>query len=331
MLRWAILGTSFISETMMRAIATSPGSVATVVYGRDAERLEDFRTRHQIARATTSLEQAVADPEIDAVYVGLPNHVHHLATSTAARAGKAVLSEKSLTVTTAQADELLGAVAGKVLFVEGLMYLAHPIITRFVEVLGDGRLGGLKAVHASYAADIWQLVNPTGGGAIYNLGCYPASFVQLVVDAVDGDGSFERGTLTATGNVSPVDANVSETAASMRFESGALASIHTAETYGMTSHFEVHGERGVLAFVSNPWLPASGTNSFEWIPYGGAAERFEVTDPLDAFDHQVRMMEALVAAGRLEARRPSPRLADSRALITMLTEWEAAARSSHLR
>lgn len=332
MLRWAILGTSFISETMMGAVSNSPGSTATVVYGRDPDRLEDFRARHGIERSTTSLDDAVADAQVDAVYVGLPNHIHHLATIAAARAGKAVLSEKSLTVTNEQANALLAAVDGTVFFVEGLMYLAHPVMARFVEVLGDGRLGRLKSVHATYAADIWQLVNPAGGGAIFDLGCYPASLVQLVVDTIEGDGAFGVHRLSATGHrsASGTDdaANVTESAAVVQFDSGALATIHTAETYGMTAHVEVHGEHGVLAFESNPWLPAPGANSFRWTPFDGESERFVVDDPLDAFDHQIRMVEAHVAAGRRQAERPSPRLEDSRTLLRMLAAWDAATPAS---
>ena len=126
MLRWAIVGTSFISDTMARAIEASPGSVATVVVGRDAGRLEAFRDRHGIGRAVTNLEEALAAPEVDVVYLGTPNHVHHEATILAAAAGKAVLSEKSLTVSMEQADALLKSVRDSVFFVEGLMYLAHP-------------------------------------------------------------------------------------------------------------------------------------------------------------------------------------------------------------
>lgn len=311
----------------MRAVAGSPGSTATMVFGRDPQRLEEFRARHGIERSTTSLEAAVGDAEVDAVYVGLPNHVHHVATIAAARAGKAVLSEKSLTVTTEQADALLEAVAGTVFFVEGLMYLSHPLIARFVEVLGDGRLGRLKSVHASYAADIWQLVNPAGGGAIFDLGCYPASLVQLVVDTIEGDGAFGRHRLSAVANTSTHGANVCESVASVRFETGVLATLHTAETHGMAARFEVQGERGVLAFDSNPWLPQPGTSAFRWTPYNGEPELFEVVDPFDAFDHQIRMVEANVAAGRLHARRPSPRPSDSRDLIDMLTNWDAAARA----
>ena len=116
---------------MARAIEASPGSVTTVVVGRDPKRLEAFRDRHGIARAVTSLEDALSVTDVDVVYVGTPNHLHHEATIVAAAAGKAILSEKSLTVSMEQADALLASVRGTVFFVEGLMYLAHPIVARF--------------------------------------------------------------------------------------------------------------------------------------------------------------------------------------------------------
>ncbi len=326
MLRWAIVGTSFISDTMATAIEASPGSVATVVVGRDAGRLEAFRDRHGIDRAVTSLEAALASPDVDVVYVGTPNHVHHEATILAAAAGKAVLSEKSLTVSMEQAHALVASVRDTVFFVEGLMYLAHPVIARFVDALRDGRLGTLKAVHAGYAANIAHLVNPDGRGAIFNLGCYPASLVQIVVDAMGGDGTFSKRELTSCGISSDTDGNVPESSVAVRFSTGVLATIHTAETYGNVSRFEVHGTNGALTFLTNPWLPGRGDNSFVWRPYDGDPQTIVVTDPLDAFDHQVRMVEANVAAGRLEAQRPSPRLDDSLRLMQFLTEWEAAAR-----
>ena len=325
---------------MATAIAGSPESTCTVVAGRDAARLEDFRARHGIARATTSVDDAVAGDDVDVVYVGVPNHLHSEMVAKAAHAGKAVLSEKSLTISMSQADELLTAVDGKVFFVEGLMYLAHPVLARFVEVLTDGRLGELRAINASYVADIAHLVNPLGRGAIYNLGCYPASLVQLVVDQFGGESTFEDRKLVAAGTISLTDTNVTESVAAVRFANRTLATLHTAETYGSSSHFEIQGTNGTLRFVTNPWLPRAGESTFVWTGFDGSHEAITVQSPLDAFDHQVRMVETNLRASRLEAQRPSPRLRDSRALMAFLTEWEAAVRhgtgfeldgSGHLR
>ena len=324
-LRWAILGTSFISHTVAAAIAGSEGSVAMVVAGRNADRLRAFQNQYGIAHAVASVEEAVAHREVDAVYIGLPNHVHHTAVMAAASAGKAILSEKSLTVTRNQATQLLDAVRERVFFVEGLMYLAHPLIPRFTDVLTDGRLGELRAVHASYSANIAHLVNPSGRGAIFNLGCYPMSLTQLVIDLLEGEGAFATAAISGFGRV--VDGNVCDTTALVRTNGGTLASVHTSETCGMAWNFAVQGTNGTLRFLSNPWLPGRGTNTFEWAPYEGAVETFTVHDPLDAFDHQIRLVERAVANGQLEVLRPSPRLDDSRALLDALVNWESRAKA----
>jgi dihydrodiol dehydrogenase / D-xylose 1-dehydrogenase (NADP) len=349
MLRWAILGTSFVSDTMARAIAGSPGSTATVVFGRNIDRANAFAQRHGIARAVESIQEAVEREDVDAVYIGLPNHVHHLAVATAAASGKAILSEKSLTVSLAQADEIVDAVRSKVFFAEGLMYLAHPLMTRLRDVVASGRLGAIRTIHASYSADIWRVVNPAGMGSIYNLGCYPASLVQLVLDTSFGDGAFDRRSLAAVGHRSTRDGNIVETAASVRFDSDVLATVHTSERYGNIARFEIHGDHGVLVAETNPWLPTPGRNSLRVdrvdhvdgvsgtsatgsAATGAAAisEQLVVDDPLDAFDHQVRMVERCVGAGLLEPQRPSPRLVDSYALMQFLTQWETAAKGQFL-
>ena len=110
-LRWAIIGTGFISNTVAEAIAASPGSRVALVSGRDTGRVAEFAERHRIARTCVGFADAVTDPDIDVVYVGTPNHTHHDVVTAAAAAGKAVLSEKSLTATMATAHELVDASA----------------------------------------------------------------------------------------------------------------------------------------------------------------------------------------------------------------------------
>ena len=186
-LRWAIIGTGFISNTVAEAITASPGSQIELVSGRDAGRVAEFAERHRIARTCVGFADAVTDPDIDVVYVGTPNHTHHDVVTAAAAAGKAVLSEKSLTTTMANAHELVDAVRNRVFFVEGLMYLAHPVMQRFVDRLSEERTGAVTAVHVRYAADIKSVVNPLGRGTIYNLGCYPVSLLHLIIQSAFGD------------------------------------------------------------------------------------------------------------------------------------------------
>ncbi|MCO4826007.1 MAG: Gfo/Idh/MocA family oxidoreductase, partial [Amylibacter sp.] len=106
MLNWAIHGTGFISHAMITAIAASNGSRVHTIIGRNPETLAEFQTQYAIPNTATDAAQPLADPEIDAIYIALPNHLHHTATIAASNAGKAVLCEKSLTTTMEQADAL---------------------------------------------------------------------------------------------------------------------------------------------------------------------------------------------------------------------------------
>ncbi len=326
-MRWAIVGTGFISHTVIDAIQRSESSTIEVVAGRSPERLADLAAHHGVSATTTDVNEVLANPDVDVVYIGLPNHKHHELAIAAAAAGKAVLSEKSLTTTMASAHELVDGVQRLgTFFVEGLMYLAHPVITRFTELLLDGRLGTVRSIRGSYAANIAHLVNPAGMGTIYNLGCYPVSLVHLVMQTVFGDDSFRDRTTQGVGILSKSDGNVVDAAMTIRFGSGVLATVQSSDSYGNGSEFAVSGDNGVLGFETNPWLPVAGRNSITWTPFDGEKETILVDDDFDAFTHQVMMVERNVAAGRTEAERPSPRLSDSIEIMELLTEWETLCR-----
>ncbi|MVO18147.1 Gfo/Idh/MocA family protein [Parasedimentitalea huanghaiensis] len=324
MLRWAVLGTGFISNAVATAIQQSDGSDLWTIAGRNQDAVQAFQRQFQIPNHSIGYEGALSDPNVDVVYIGLPNHVHHTLTAQAAASGKAVLSEKSLTTTMDQAHQLVTAVQShKTFFVEGLMYLAHPLYHRLQEVLLDGRLGELRAIQGFYAADIWQVTNPLGRGTLYNLGCYPTSLMHLVVQTMCGEEMFATRRLSGFGNVADHDDTICDAAVTAQFGNGVLASLHSTDSYGMAHGFSISGSKGVLRFVTNPWLPVPGANHLQWCPYDGAVEDIYVETGYDAFYHQIKMVEQNLSQNRTEAQRPSPRLQDSVEIMAFLTEWEA--------
>lgn len=323
MLRWGILGTGFISHAVIQAIALSDGSRVTAIAGRNPQSLREFEDKYAIPRSYMDPVKLIEDPQVDIVYIALPNHVHHTMTKIAAANGKAVLSEKSLTTTISQALELLDSVnKNKTFFVEGLMYLAHPLYQRFVELIKDGRLGDLKSISASYCADIWDVVNPASKGTLFNLGCYPASLLHLIVQTMCGDPAFASRQLVGLGNFSEKDGNICDASASVRFDNGVLANLYSSDSYGMTHACTITGEHGVLEFISNPWLPMAGRNHIQWRGYDGSTQDIIVDDPHDAFYYQIKMIETAIDNNQLEASRPSPRLADSLQIMQFLSDWE---------
>lgn len=329
MINWAILGTSFISGTMARAIINSPGSRLHAAFGRDDARLAAFAAQWSIPSTTTDLGSILADPAVDVVYVGLPNHRHREVVERAARAGKAVLCEKTMATSFSDATLMAEAIRkGGKLFLEGLMYLNHPVIAALVGVLRSGRLGEFRAASGFYAADIWRVANPDGGGTLFNLGCYPASLLQLVVQTLCGDEVFAKRRVAGFTQSRTPDGPMVDAVLSIAFGNGAQATLQTSDGYGFRHDFAIHGDRASLRFLTNPWLPVAGENCFEIIDADGSTETVTVTADGDAFDAQVRQVETCLADGRLEAKRPAPRLDDSLAVMALLDEWQALGRSA---
>lgn len=325
MLRWGILGTGFISHAVIQAIQASDGSRVEAIAGRNQQSLREFCSKYDITRNFSDPDKLLEDPSVDIIYIGLPNHLHHTMTKIAANNGKAVLSEKSLTTSMSQAFELIESVrSSKTFFVEGLMYLAHPLYKRFNQLIADGRLGDLKSLSAHYCADIADVVNPASKGTLYNLGCYPVSLLHLVVQVMCGDDVFASRQLVGLGNLSKNDGNICDASVSVRFDNGVIANLYSSDSYGMAHGFSIAGEHGVLEFKTNPWLPMAGRNHIQWRGYDGSIEDIVVNDEHDGFYHQIKMIETAITSNQLEATRPSPRLADSLQIMQFLSEWEGS-------
>lgn len=325
MLNWAIHGTGFISHAMVTAIAASNCSRVHTIIGRNPETLAEFQTQYAIPNTSSNAAQTLANPEINAVYIALPNHVHHTATIAASNAGKPVLCEKSLTTTIEQANQLATTIrTNNTFFAEGLMYLAHPLYARLTELLLDGRLGKLRAIHGHYAADIHAVTNPLGRGTLFNLGCYPVSLLHLVIQTMCGPDAFANRTLHATGNTEPDHGTVVDATMTCKFANGVLATLQSTDTHGMSHGFTISGENGTLEFITNPWLPIGGDNHIQWRPYKGDPEDTIVNTGHDAFYHQVKMVETALNGGKTQATRPSPTLSDSLDIMGLLTEWDSA-------
>lgn len=326
MLRWGILGTSFISDVVATAILASPNSHIQAVFGRNEDRLAAFADRYGIAARYSSIEALLDDASVDVVYVGLPSHMHAEAVIAASKKGKAILSEKSLATTMADSHAMMAAVKESgVFFLEGLMYLSHPVHETLVEILQSGKLGNVKGVSGYYAANIAKKANPLGMGTIYNLGCYPVSLLHLVVETAYGKGAWEQRAVLGNGNLAHDDgvAHVRDAALTAKFDAGVLATIQSTDSFGNDFSFSIQGDKAVLSFQTNPWLPLAGDNIIQIKTYGGETEEIVVPSKLDAFGCQVKRVEDCVGNNLKEAPRPSPTWENSVEIMGFLTEWEA--------
>ncbi|MEX0565447.1 Gfo/Idh/MocA family protein [Raoultella terrigena] len=324
MINWGILGTSFISGVMAEAIARAPGHRLYAAAGRSAAGLASFGEKYAPQRLFNDYARLITDPEVDVVYIALPNHIHHDFVMQAARAGKAILCEKSLSVDMPRTEAALAAVEEhRVFFMEGLMYLHHPLIVALIDILNGGELGEVRSLTARYGASIAHLVNPDSRGAIYNLGCYPASLAHLVMQHRLGDavGDYRLAAMGRRG----ADGNLAEATAILSWADGAVASLHCTEDYGMFWDFSIQGSVGSLRIESNPWLPEAGGNRIVVTPYEGETRYIDIAAAGDAFDYQVLAVGSALAQGAREVARPAARAEDSLAIMRMLTTWEQGA------
>ena len=178
-IRWGVLSTANIGlKKVIPGMQRCQHATVDAIASRDLAKARDTAASLGIARAYGSYEELLADPEIDAIYNPLPNNMHVRWTIKAAEAGKHVLCEKPISMTVAEAKELLPARQRTgVKIGEAFMVNTHPQWIRVRELLDAGRIGELRSVMGFFSyynvnpANIRNIVE-AGGGALMDIGCY---------------------------------------------------------------------------------------------------------------------------------------------------------------
>ena len=188
--RWGILGAAHIAVSkVIPAMQRSPMTPVVAIASRDGAKAQAAAAHLGIPRAYGSYDELLDDPDVDAIYNPLPNHLHVPWSIRAAEAGKHVLCEKPLALSAADARQLLrvrdrtGVQIG-----EAFMVRAHPQWAAVRELIAEGRIGELKAIagHFSYfrrdRADVRSRPE-WGGGALMDVGCYPITLARWLFNA----------------------------------------------------------------------------------------------------------------------------------------------------
>lgn len=188
--RWGILSAANIAAwQFIPAVKASRRGVLEAVAARDPARAAKYAEAQGIRRVVADYAALVADPDIEAIYVPLPNALHAEWTIAAARAGKHVFCEKPLAAdaASAQAAVLACERAGVVAF-ESFVYRYHPQTLRIAAWLRAGAIGEVRGVHAAFhftmtgskrQTDI-RMSAPLAGGSLMDVGCYPISWLRFV-------------------------------------------------------------------------------------------------------------------------------------------------------
>lgn len=188
-LRWGIIGCAGIAKrAVIPGIQNSKTGEVVAIASRDSEKAKETAESLGIPVSYGSYEAILEDPQIDAVYIPLPNHLHKEWTIRAAQAGKHVLCEKPIALTAQEAAEMAEACdqAGVVL-AEAFMYRHHPRYEQIKAIIDSGEIGQIRGIHGAFtfnnAKDSKNVRyrKEWGGGSIYDVGCYPISAARLIL------------------------------------------------------------------------------------------------------------------------------------------------------
>ena len=249
MTRIGLLSTANINREILAGAAPSDRVEVVAVGSRNRAKAEAYAAEHRLARAHGSYEELLSDPEVDAVYVSLPNGMHHDWTMRAIAAGKHVLCEKPYTRVAAEVEQAFDAAdrAGVVLM-EAFMYRHHPQTLKVQELVAAGAVGRLCAVKTTFTFPLADLSNVRGlpeldGGALMDVGCYCVSGIRLLA----GEPEHVRGE-QVTGSTG-IDMAFHGT---LRCADDVVGQFEASFRSPKRQALEVVGEDGVLV-VEAPW------------------------------------------------------------------------------
>ena len=186
--KWGVLGYARIARLhTIPAIKMAPNSEFYAIASRDEEKLKECKEEFGVTKTYTSYDELLDDPEVDAVYIPLPNSLHKKWTIKAANKGKHVLCEKPVSLNTQETIEMVETCEkNNVNFMEGFMYRFTDRTKKVQEVLDSGVIGDIKYVNSTFKFFLdregtIKMKPELGGGSIYDVGCYPLNFVGMVV------------------------------------------------------------------------------------------------------------------------------------------------------
>jgi predicted dehydrogenase len=292
-LRCGVLGTAAIARLkVIPAIQRAEHCEVVAIASRDSALGARVAAELGIATSYGSYEAMFADPEVEAVYIPLPNHLHATWAIAAMEAGKHVLCEKPLALTAADAERMIAvAESAGVRLMEAFMYRLHPSWVAVRELVASGRIGRITAVQSWFSyhnddpANIRNILD-AGGGALYDIGCYCVNLSRMLfgsepdrVEAVvvrDPVG----GTDILTSAILGFGSGIADFTCSTRAEDDQR--VHIVGTIGRISveiPFNIPPDRPTRVFVTSggdpPVAPATETLTFATAdPYTVEADAF---------------------------------------------------------
>ena len=242
--KWGVLGYARIARTsVIPAINQTENSEFYALASRDRAKLEECRSQFNCAKLYDSYEELLDDPQVQAVYIPLPNSLHQEWAIKAMNKGKHVLCEKPLALTAAECEAMIEAAAkNRVLLMEAFMYRYTDRTKKVQEILASGEIGAIKYINSTFRffldrPNTIKVQPELGGGSLYDVGCYPVNFVGMVTGKLPESYAVE---CTLENGVDVIFSAV------LRYSDGVIATINSGFNAFREMRSEVIGTKGRL-------------------------------------------------------------------------------------
>jgi predicted dehydrogenase len=319
-LRWGILGVAGINRRLRPAFAKARNAELRAIASRSLDRAQHAAHEADIPIAVGSYEELLRDPNIDAVYIPLPNNLHDEWTRRAAENGKHILCEKPLTPTAAEAQRLVEFCRGKgVCLMDGFMWPHHPRTVQLRQFLDAGGIGAVRRVSGTFTFRLpldpsnIRLKPEMGGGSLLDVGCYPVYGIRWAMGA-DPVRVFAQAVMQFG-----VDA---EMTGQLMFGDGRLATFDCGFTLPLRSWLEITGTEGVVR-VPEMWVP--GTRADYTILRDGQPPEEVVIEGEDQIQYMIENFGRAV----LEQRQVQPAPEEAVKTLRVLDALARSAREGH--
>ncbi|MCB2154725.1 Gfo/Idh/MocA family oxidoreductase [bacterium] len=283
-IRWGIIGCGMIAtHAICPAIRWSPMTRLLGVSSRDADTAQRKMREAQAERSYGSYEELLADPEIQAVFIGTPNGTHEEWVIKAAKAGKHILCGKSLALNSAAAQRMVEASqeAG-VLLMEAYMYRHHPQWDTVRALIKEGRIGEVRLIRAGLCGPLhnthdhrWS--STLGGGGLYDVTCYAANVARMLYGR-------EPINVSARADTSTPDKVDRTSVAILDFDYGRMALISGSLASFNNQYCEIEGTFGRIS-IEHPFIPGWERTAI-YLQHGMNAETIEIPGA-NHFLHQI--------------------------------------------
>ncbi len=295
-IRWGIIGAGGIAERFAEACKNTPGASLEAIASRSMKKADAFADKFGIEHRFDSYEAMAQWDGIDAAYIATPNATHGPIAELFMDHGKAILSEKPITVNCNELQKMIdSATKNKIFMMEAMWARLAPGTIKLLEIVASGAIGKVKGVQAAFCFDMSDepdhhaLKSEMGGGSIMDIGCYCLSFASWLVDSpiVNIDAEAELGG-------KGVDVH---SCYLIKYESGAIASLTSALMLKKPGDGYVFGDKGYIKTTDRFYAP----QEFTVVAEGQEPQVYKCPFLGNGFEEQILEVNQCLREGKLES------------------------------